>query len=90
MTELTVAQLAQFAKDGFLILPGWFSDAEVAAMRAARDRVFAAPTDADIVEKGGGVVRTTMGLHLRDETLARLVRHPKFVGPARQIAGPDL
>ena len=28
-----------------------------------------------------------MGLHLRDETYARIVRHPRLVEPARQILG---
>ena len=45
---------------------------------------------ANIREKKSGVVRTAMGLHLRDETFARLVRHPRLVMPAQQIAGPDL
>ena len=90
MRILTESQLEQFDQDGFLILPNWFSEAEMAAIRQARDRVFAKPTDADIVEKGAGVVRTAMGLHQRDDTFANLVRHPRFVRPAQQIAGPEL
>ena len=88
--RLTPAQLLQFQSDGFLILPNLFCASEVAVLRAAMDRVFRQDDPANIREKHSQVVRTAMALHQRDEVFARLARHPRFVEPARQIAGPDL
>ena len=83
-------QLAHFERDGFLILPGWFTPAEVEALRARLPRLFAEDTPANIRERGGREVRTAMGLHQRDELHARLSRHPRFVEPAMQLRGESL
>ncbi len=81
--HLTEEQLQRFSRDGFLILPNLFSSAEIAVLRTAMDRVFHQESPANIKEKHSQVVRTAMGLHQRDETFAKLVRHPRFVAPAR-------
>ena len=88
--RLTDQQIAEFEDQGFLVLPDLFSAAEVAVMRRAMADVFAEESDANVKEAGGGVVRTAMGLHLRHDVFARLVRHPRFVEPARQLRGNDL
>ena len=88
--QITDQQLAQFERDGFLILPELFSVEEVGIIRAALPALFDEQTDANIPEREGGAVRTIMGLHQRNAVFDRLVRHPRLVGPARQIAGPDL
>jgi ectoine hydroxylase len=83
--ELTQVQLQQLETDGFLILPDRFSQAEVAAIRSRLPRLFSQRHDANIIERNSGVVRTAMGLHLRDDLFADLVRHPRLVGPALQL-----
>lgn len=88
--RLTNAQLAQFDGDGFLVLPGLFSSAEVAAVRARLPALFGATHPANVREKHSGEVRTAMALHLRDPVFADLVRHPRLIEPALQIAGADL
>ncbi len=88
--QLSSQQLADFERDGFLILPDLFSPDEVAILRAALPAVFAEDTPANVVEKASGQVRTAMGLHLRHPTFASLVRHPRLLEPAQQIAGPAL
>ena len=88
--RLTEQQLRTYEQDGFLILPKLFSGAEVEVLRAAMKRTFQQDSPANIKEKRSDVVRTAMALHQRDEVFARLVRHPRFVEPAQQIAGPDL
>jgi ectoine hydroxylase len=85
--RLSVQQLEDFDRDGFLILPELFSNDEVPALRAPLPAIFAADDPANIVEKRGGEVRTAMGLHLRDPVFAKLVRHPRLVEPALQIFG---
>lgn len=87
--RLTSTQLDQFRRDGVLILPGLFSPAEVAVLRAQLPAVFAQDTPANVREKDGVKVRTAMGLHLRNPVFARLVRHPRLVEPAMQILEDD-
>jgi ectoine hydroxylase len=87
--QLTPSQLARFQEDGFLVLPNLFSPGEVAVLRTAAARVFAQDDPANVREKLSGEVRTAMGLHLRHEVFARLVRHPRFVEPAMQLLGDD-
>ena len=88
--RLSNAQLETFRRDGLLILPGLFSAAEVAAIRAALPPLFDEDCDANIGEKAGAAPRTVMGLHQRSDLFARLARHPRLVEPAQQIAGPEL
>ncbi|HLB43972.1 MAG TPA: phytanoyl-CoA dioxygenase family protein [Candidatus Limnocylindrales bacterium] len=88
--NLTHDQLDRLDRDGFLVLPNLFSTAEVAVLRAELPRLFAEDTAANFREKRGGSVRTAMGLHRRSAVYARLVRHPRLLGPAMQIAGDRL
>lgn len=87
--HLTETQLSQFRDDGFLILPGLFSPEEVEALRRPLPRLFGEDVPQNFREKDTGVCRTAMGLHLRDETYAKIVRHPRLVEPARQILDDD-
>ncbi|MXZ81937.1 MAG: proline hydroxylase [Gammaproteobacteria bacterium] len=88
--KLTSRQLQDLERDGFLVLPGLFSREEVDLLRSRQERLLAETHEANIVEKNSGKVRTAMGLHLRDEAFARLVRHPRLVEPARQVRSPAL
>lgn len=85
--KLSDKQLAQFNRDGLLLLPDLFSPREVEIMRARLSKLFAEDDPANIREKDSNEVRTAMGLHLRDEVFARLVRHPRLLDPAMQILG---
>ena len=88
--QLTPKQIATFEEQGLLVLPNLFSAAEVAVLRRAMAEVFREESPANVKEARGGVVRTAMGLHLRHDTFARLVRHPRLVEPAMQLRGPEL
>jgi ectoine hydroxylase len=83
--RLTLDQRESLERDGFLILPGIFSAAEVDLLRERLPALFAENHPGNIVERSSGEVRTSMGLHLRDPVMATLVRHPRLVGPALQI-----
>jgi L-proline 4-hydroxylase len=87
--RLTDEQLARFERDGFLILPGYFSGPEVDVLRAALPPLLAEDRPENFRERTSGEVRTAMGLHLRSDVFARLVRHPRLVEPAMQILGDD-
>jgi ectoine hydroxylase len=86
---LTDDQLDRFRRDGVLVLPELFSRTEVDAILARLPALFAERCPQNFREKSSDVVRTAMGLHLRDELFARLVRDPRLVLPARQILGDD-
>lgn len=85
--ELSPKQLDQFRRDGFLVLPELFSAAEIAVLRAELPALFAEDTAANFRERRSGLVRTAMGLHLRNGIYSRLVRHPRLIEPALQIIG---
>lgn len=87
---LTNDQLADLERDGYLILPDVFSAEEVALLRDRLPALFAEPSDANIIERASGAVRTAMGLHLRDPLYAKLVRHPRLIEPALKILNEDV
>lgn len=85
--KLTAEQLDTFHRDGVIALPGWFTADEIAAIDARLPPVFAERCAQNFRERSSDVVRTAMGLHLRDELFMRLVNDARFVEPARQILG---
>ena len=88
--QLSEAQLRQFERDGYLVLPSLFSPREVDVLRTALAPVFAEDSPANVREKLSGEVRTAMGLHLRHQAYAKLVRHPRLLAPAFQLLGDKL
>ncbi|MEM7292331.1 MAG: phytanoyl-CoA dioxygenase family protein [Pseudomonadota bacterium] len=82
---LSENQLSDLNRDGFLIVPDLFSESEVASLRNRLPSLLHDGNEANVIEKSSGEVRTAMGLHLRDTLFNKLSRHPRLVGPARQI-----
>ena len=87
--RLTEGQLTDFARDGFLVLPELFSVAEIEAIDARLPALFAERCPANFRERSSDVVRTAMGLHLRDALFSNLVRDARFVEAAAQLTGED-
>ena len=85
--RLSGEELDTFHRDGVVVLPGRFSLDEVEELRAVLDGLMDDDVPENIREKSSGVVRTAMGLHLRHERFAELVRDPRFLEPAAQILG---
>ncbi len=88
--KLSSEQLDSLATQGFLLLPGLFSGAEVDALRERLPALLVDGHEGNIIERASGEVRTSMGLHLRDERFAALVRHPRLVNPALQVCAEPL
>jgi ectoine hydroxylase len=86
---LSADQLADFHNTGVIAIPGLFSQEEVDAITARLPRLFAERCPENFRERSSDVVRTAMGLHLRDPFFAELVRDPRLVTPAQQILGDD-
>ena len=88
--KLNGKQLKEIDENGYVILQDWFSNEEVNNLREEMKIVFNDKTEANVVEKSSGEVRTAMGLHLRSKIFDDLTRHPKFFEPACQIRGNNL
>ena len=88
--KLNENQLKEINENGYVVLPGWFSSEELNNLRKEMTTVFDEKTEANVVEKSSGEVRTAMGLHLRSKIFDYLTRHPKFFEPACQIRGHNL
>tara|TARA_B100001123_G_scaffold388990_1_gene465398 strand:- start:444 stop:1214 length:771 start_codon:yes stop_codon:yes gene_type:complete len=88
--KLNENQLNDIQENGYVILSDWFSIDEVNNLRKEMEKVFHEKTEANVIEKSSGEVRTAMGLHLRSKIFNYLTRHPKFFEPACQIRGNNL
>lgn len=84
---LTAEQLDDFERDGFVVLPDRFTLDEVAEINEVLSVLVDEDCAENIREKSSGVVRTAMGLHLRHERFAELIREPRLLEPAQQILG---
>lgn len=92
--QLTHDQLAAYRRDGFLVLPGLFSAAEVSAMKADLRRIQGIDTDHLVREKSGGVAKTIYRVHEADGPTSSAVFHgaaraPRLLAPARQLLSDD-
>ncbi len=88
--RLTDAQLNDYRRDGFIMLPGLFEEAEVAAMKAELARIQLIDTDHLVREKTGGVAKTIYRVHeadgpTRSATFHAAARSPRLLEPARQL-----
>ena len=86
-------RLEQFQHDGFLVFPGLFSKAEIAALRQETARLSQIHADTVIREHTGGV-RSIFRVHeadgaTRSGAFRALVRTPRVLGPVRQALGTD-
>ena len=88
--KLNDPQLKEINENGYVILPACFSNEEVDNLCKAKTTVFNEKTEANIIEKSSGEVRTAMGLHLRNKIFDDLTRRPKFFEPDCQIRGHNL
>lgn len=88
--QLSASQLEQLDNDGFLIFHDVFSSQEVDSISSRLPQLFAETSESNVIERNSGVVRTSMGLHQRDELFADLVHHPRLIEPAKQILNEAL
>lgn len=91
--QLTDAQLAQFDRDGYVRFENLFTADEVELLRAEIARTGTVDSDA-IVRERTGSIRTIYRSHEPDgatfsPAFHRLVRTPRFLGPAQQVLNDD-
>src|SRR6184192_992541 len=83
---LTAQQLRQFAEEGYLFLPGCFSEEEVAILRDEAEQIYAANRQ-ELWREKTGAPRTAFAAHTYNEAFRLLGNHPRLVEPLRQFFG---
>jgi len=83
--QLTDTQLHQLDEQGYLILPDMFSMEEIDVLRAQIPGLIAEKCAENSFEAGCDSIRNMLSLHRRNDAFAKLIRHPRLVGPAKQI-----
>lgn len=91
--NLSAQQLAHFERDGYLVFPGLFSEAEIAVLRAETARLSKVEADTVVRERSGGV-RSIFRVHeadgaTRSAAFRALVRTPRVLVPTMQALNTD-
>ncbi len=89
--KLSPQQLVQYERDGFLVFPELFSQAEIDVLRAETARLCAVEAETVIRERTGGV-RSIFRVHeedgaTRSGAFRALVRTPRVLEPTVQVLG---
>ncbi|ANG61198.1 ectoine hydroxylase [Marinobacterium aestuarii] len=86
--------IAQFERDGYMVIPELFCAAEVAAMSAELERLRNDPavlaSDKAIREPQSGALRSLFEIHCHGGLFARLASDARLAGLARFILGGDV
>lgn len=85
---LTDETVATYQERGWVVLPEVFSAAELSVLQTAALQVLERPGP-EVGREADGSPHVCWGMHLFDERLGALVRHPKLVGASRQLLDND-
>ena len=84
--KLSDDQVRAYDERGYLLLKSVFDAEELAALRAALAEVLTHEGPEAVREHGGAeALRVLYGGHAMAEAFARLARHPRLLGPVRQL-----
>ena len=83
-------QLHRYDEDGFLLLPDCFSGEEVEIITREWDLLRTRDLPGQVKERDQQTIRSLYGAHTCSDVMDRVARHPRLVGPVRQILGDDL
>ena len=86
---LTAQQLRQFAEEGYLFLPGCFSEEEVAVLRDEAERIYAEDRQ-EVWREKTGAPRTAFAAHTYNKAFRLLGSHPRLIRPVEQVFGEQL
>jgi ectoine hydroxylase len=84
--RLTAEQLRAFDEQGYVFLPGCFSDAEVALLRDEAEGIYRTERQ-EVWREKTGAPRTAFAAHTYNEAFGILGRHPRLVEPVQQLFG---
>lgn len=84
--KLTPEQLEEFDEQGYLFLPGCFSEDEIEILREEAKAILAQDRQ-EVWREKSGAPRTAFAAHTYNEAFALLGRHPRLVEPLMQLFG---
>jgi ectoine hydroxylase len=87
--KLTSQQIAQFEEQGFLSLPGCFSDEEMAVLRSEAEKIYVTDRQ-EVWREKSGAPRTAFAAHTYNEAFRLLSAHPRLIEPVEQLFGERL
>lgn len=87
--ELTANQETEFRERGWIVVGGVFDRVEVDVMTGAALEVMERPGP-EVGREPDGSPHVCWGMHLFDERLGAVARHPDVIGPSRQLLGQDV
>jgi ectoine hydroxylase len=85
--QLSSAQIEQFGRDGYLFFHSLFSGEELAVLRFAMREILSSSRPSTYTEGSEDSIRMLKGMHLYNDTVLRLSRHPSLVRPCEQLLG---
>ena len=86
---LTAQQLRQFAEEGYLYLPGCFSEEEVAILRDEAEQIYVTNRQ-EVWREKTGAPRTAFAAHTYNEAFRLVGHHPRLIRPVEQAFGEQL
>jgi len=87
---MTAEQVKAYQENGYLLLPNYFSRAEIDVLAAELPIVFSEDSPRRIIETNEVSVRSVYGSHMTNEVFKCLTCHPRLVGPAMQLLGSNV
>lgn len=87
--RLTDTQLRDFDEQGYLFLPGCFTEEEVGVLRAEAQAIYASDRQ-EVWREKSGAPRTAFAAHTYNEAFRLLGAHPRLIGPVEQLFGEKL
>jgi len=88
--QLSEAQVGEFNDRGYIFFPSLFAPEEMAVLTREMREVLKTPRRELVLEKDGKTPRSLFNMHAFNDVYARLVRHPKIVGPVTSLVGGPL
>ena len=86
--QLDADTVATYEEQGWVVVPDVFSPKEINVLETAALQVLDRPGP-EVGREADGTPHVCWGMHLFDERLGSLVRHPRLVAPCRQLLGGD-
>ncbi len=87
--KLTADQLQEFDEQGYVFLPGCFSEEEVAVLRREAETIYATERQ-EVWREKTGAPRTAFAAHTYNEAFRILGAHPRLIEPVEQLFGERL
>ena len=90
LPRLSEEQCARYRDDGFVFVPNFVSETDIARVRDELDGLCRLTRDEVILENDGRTVRSVMNPQAFSDVFGRFVRHPALLGPVRQLLERDV